>query len=108
MKTDPRTLERPQAGAVTNPLRPEVKTWHQLREAVQASIQREFSSLSKRQPQLLHLALNEAAALAWWSKFPELFFPALAHEKVEAVAQWDARQRAAFFAGHSDPTGLAA
>lgn len=103
MKTETKTLELPQAGAVTNALRPQVKTWHQLRETVHAAIQRDFSFLSQRQPRLLQAALNEAAALAWWSKFPELFFPALAHEKVEAVAQWDARQRAAFFAGHSDP-----
>lgn len=108
MKTETKTLERPQAGAVTNLFSPQVKTWHQLHKAVQASIQREFSSLSKRQPQLLQLALNEAAALAWWSKFPELFYPTLAQEKVEAVAKWDARQRALFLAEHGDSTGLAA
>jgi hypothetical protein len=107
MKTDTKTLEL-QAGALSNRLRPPVKTWHQLRETVHAAIQRDFSSLSQRQPRLLQVALDEAAALAWWSKFPELFFPALAHEKVEAVAKWDARQRALFLAEHSDSTGLAA
>lgn len=108
MKTDTRILELPQAGALTNPFRPEVKTWHQLNEAVQTTIQREFSSLSQRQPQLLQLALNEAAALAWWTKFPHLFFPTLAQEKVEAVARWDARQRVMLFGEHDNSIALAA
>ncbi len=41
---------------------------------------------------LVRLALNEAEAVAWQTKYPHLFFPALATEKVEAVAAWNARQ----------------
>lgn len=64
-----------------------------LAETVQTAIHQEFGWLSQRQPQLLQQALNEAAALAWRTKFPRLFFPTLAIEKAEAVARWDARQR---------------
>lgn len=43
--------------------------------------------------QLLKLALNEAEALAWQEGYPHLLFPALALEKVQVAAKWDARQR---------------
>jgi hypothetical protein len=53
---------------------------------------------------LFRLALTEAEALAWQTEHPQLFFPALAREKVQAVAVWQARQdslrrRGARFAG---------
>ena len=43
--------------------------------------------------QLVRLALNEAEAAAWQTKYPHLVFPALATEKVRAVAAWNARQQ---------------
>jgi hypothetical protein len=43
---------------------------------------------------MLRLVLNEAEALAWQTRFPHLFFPALAVEKVQEAAAWDSRQRA--------------
>ena len=42
---------------------------------------------------LLRLALNEAEALAWQTVFPNLVFPALAAEKVQAVAAWNTHQQ---------------
>jgi hypothetical protein len=42
---------------------------------------------------MLRLAINEAEALAWQTRYPDLLFPALAIEKVEAVAAWNARQQ---------------
>ena len=42
---------------------------------------------------LLRLALNEAEALAWETEYPYLLFPALAMEKAQGVANWQARQR---------------
>jgi hypothetical protein len=42
---------------------------------------------------LVRLALNEAEAAAWQTKYPHLFFPTLATEKVRAVADWNARQQ---------------
>ena len=108
MKSEIKDPELSPAANVTNATRPQVKTRHQLNETVQATIQREFGSLRKRQPQLLQLALNEAAALAWLTRFPELFFPTLAQEKVEAVASWDARQRAMLLAQHDNSIALAA
>ena len=42
---------------------------------------------------LFRLALGEAEALAWQTEYPHLFFPALATEKVQAVAAWSARQQ---------------
>ena len=38
---------------------------------------------------LFKLALNEAEALAWQTEYPHLVFPALAVEKVQAVAAWE-------------------
>ena len=42
---------------------------------------------------LVRLALNEAEAAAWQTRYPHLFFPTLAVEKVRAVADWNARQQ---------------
>jgi hypothetical protein len=42
---------------------------------------------------MLQLALNEAEALAWQTEYPHLVFPALAAEKVRAVADWNRHQR---------------
>ncbi|MGD1086139.1 MAG: hypothetical protein ABSA47_15500 [Verrucomicrobiota bacterium] len=47
-------------------------------------------------PQLyapLRRAANEAAALAWFTPFPLLLFPALLEEKARAARQQGARQR---------------
>ena len=41
---------------------------------------------------MVQLALNEAEALAHQTGFPFLVFPALAREKVEAVAAWNRHQ----------------
>jgi hypothetical protein len=60
--------------------------------AVRAIIEREFSPLRKQQPRVFQLALNEAEALAWQTGFAHLLFPALALEKVRAVAEWHTRQ----------------
>jgi hypothetical protein len=51
------------------------------------------SSRALRAPErLVRLALIEAEAAAWQTKYPHLLFPALAAEKVRAVADWSARQ----------------
>ncbi len=42
---------------------------------------------------LFQLALNEAEAVAWQTGYPQLVFPALALEKVQAAAGWNARQK---------------
>ena len=42
----------------------------------------------------LRLALNEAEALAWETRYPHLVFPTLAWEKVQALTGWAARQQA--------------
>jgi hypothetical protein len=41
----------------------------------------------------LRRAANEAAALAWFTPFPLLFFPVLLEEKARAARQQGARQR---------------
>ena len=60
--------------------------------AVRAIIEQEFSALSKHQPRVFQLALNEAEAIAWQTGFARLIFPQLAVEKIQAVAGWHARQ----------------
>ena len=42
---------------------------------------------------MLQLALNEAEALAWQTEYPHLVFPALAAEKVHALAAWNQHQQ---------------
>src|ERR1051325_8847549 len=60
-----------------------------VREAIFADSRRALES----QERLLRLALNEAEAVAWQTTFPHLFFPTLAMEKVQALADWSARQQ---------------
>jgi len=42
---------------------------------------------------IFRLALNEAAALAWQTGYPHLFFPDLATEKIQAATEWKAHQK---------------
>src|SRR5580692_8269675 len=37
---------------------------------------------------LFRVALNEAEALAWETAYPQLVFPALAEEKIQAISAW--------------------
>jgi hypothetical protein len=60
-----------------------------VKEAIFAEYSRAFSAPER----LVRLALNEAEATAWQTKYPHLFFPALAVEKVRSVAAWNARQQ---------------
>ncbi len=54
----------------------------------------EFRDTVNAHQKLLRLAVNEAEALAWETDYPHLVFPALATEKAQQVAEWEARQRA--------------
>ena len=60
-----------------------------VKEAIFAEYSRAFSAPER----LVRLALNEAEAAAWQTKYPHLLFPTLAVEKVRAVAAWNARQQ---------------
>jgi hypothetical protein len=59
-----------------------------VKEAILAESSRAFPAPER----LVRLALNEAEAAAWQTRYPHLFFPTLATEKVRAVAAWNARQ----------------
>jgi hypothetical protein len=43
--------------------------------------------------QLIQQAMNEAEALAWSTRYPLLFLPELAEEKVRGARQWASRQQ---------------
>ena len=60
-----------------------------VKEAIFAESSRAFPAPER----LVRLALNEAEAAAWQTKYPHLFFPTLAAEKVRAVAAWNAHQQ---------------
>ena len=62
-------------------------------EKTRNAIFAEFSEVLEAHEHLLHLALDEAEAMAWQSGVPQLVFPALAAEKAQAVATWHARQQ---------------
>jgi hypothetical protein len=60
---------------------------------VKEAIFEEYSRALQAPERLVRLALGEAEAAAWQTNYPHLFFPALAAEKVQAVANWNARQQ---------------
>lgn len=62
--------------------------------ATRAAIFAESCQALKAQERLLRLALNEAEAAAWQTLYPQLVFPVLATEKVQAVVAWETRQQA--------------
>ena len=62
-------------------------------ETTKTAILNEFHESLEANDHLLHLALNEAEALAWQSGVPQLIFPTLALEKAQALATWYARQQ---------------
>jgi hypothetical protein len=53
----------------------------------------EFQDIVVAHQKLLRLAVNEAEALAYETDYPHLVFPALAEEKAQQVAAWEARQQ---------------
>jgi hypothetical protein len=79
-------LSRKSCGASCRKIRTQIA-------GVKAAILAESSRAFPASDRLVRLALNEAEAAAWQTKHPHLFFPALATEKVRAVAAWNARQR---------------
>ena len=62
-------------------------------EKTKDAIIAEFRETLGEHEQMLHLALNEAEALAWETAYPQLIFPTLAVEKAQAVASWHRRQQ---------------
>jgi hypothetical protein len=58
------------------------------------TIYNEWRGAVGTQERLLQLALNEAEATAWQTRFPHLIFPVLAAEKAENVVNWNLHQRA--------------
>ncbi len=60
-----------------------------VKEAILAESSRALAAPER----LVRLALNEAEAAAWQTKYPHLFFPTLAMEKIQEVAAWNARQQ---------------
>lgn len=65
-------------------------------DRVRAGFLAEFRDTFAANGQLLNHVINEADALAWQTEYPQLFFPALALEKVQAAANWKARQDRVF------------
>jgi hypothetical protein len=59
-----------------------------------AATYNEWRTAVGTQERLLQLALNEAEATAWQTRFPHLVFPALAAEKAKSVVSWNLHQRA--------------
>ena len=79
-------LSRKTCGASCRKIRAQIAG---VKEAIFAEYSRVFSAPER----LVRLALNEAEAAAWQTRYPHLFFPTLAAEKVRAVAAWNARQQ---------------
>ncbi len=63
-------------------------------EQAKEAIVNEFNETLDTHGNLFRLALNEAEALATQTEYPHLVYPALAAERVQAVATWRRRQAA--------------
>src|SRR5277367_1972884 len=61
-------------------------------EQVKNKIGDEFRDAMESHQNLFRLALSEAEAMAWQTAYPQLVFPSLAAEKIQAVAAWRTRQ----------------
>jgi hypothetical protein len=62
-------------------------------EQAKNKIADEFREIVEANQKTFQLALNEAEALAWQTDYPQLLFPTLAVEKVQAVATRRVRQQ---------------
>ena len=62
-------------------------------ERARESVLAQFRGRLEANDQMTRLALKEAEALAWQTGYPQLFFPTLEAEKLQAVASWEAHQR---------------
>jgi len=57
-------------------------------DRVKRNLAAEFQNTLELPERLLRVALNEAEALAWETGYPQLVFPTLATEKIEAISAW--------------------
>jgi hypothetical protein len=64
----------------------------QVAKTKEAVFAESFGAL-KTHEHLLRLALNEAEATAWQTRYPHLLFPTLAMEKAQGVIAWNRRQQ---------------
>ena len=62
-------------------------------EQAKNKITDEFYDIVESNQKSFQLAISEAEALAWQTDYPQLVFPALAVEKVQAVTAWQTRQQ---------------
>jgi hypothetical protein len=61
-------------------------------EQTKKRITSEFQATLDSHAQIFQLALKEAEALAFQTEYPQLLFPSLALEKIQALSAWQARQ----------------
>jgi hypothetical protein len=62
-------------------------------EQTKNKIAAEFRGIVDSNHKAFQLAISEAEALAWQTDYPQLIFPTLAVEKVQAVVAWQTRQQ---------------
>src|SRR5258707_13263649 len=62
-------------------------------ELARAAILSEFRDRLEEQQHVLELSVNEAEALAWQTRFPQLVFPTLAKEKAQTAERCPPQQR---------------
>ncbi|MFZ1072735.1 MAG: hypothetical protein WAO21_04800 [Verrucomicrobiia bacterium] len=94
MKQTNTNENRGDSGSPRNTGRPSCRKIRAQIAGVKEAILAESTRALPAPERLVRLALNEAEAVAWQTKYPHLFFPTLAVEKVQAVAVWNARQQA--------------
>ena len=92
MKTELLEKTNPRSKFATACLNSCLKVMEQIAKVKQVVLD-EFRETVDAHQKLLRLAVNEAEALAYETDYPHLIFPALAEEKAQQVAAWEARQQ---------------
>ena len=77
--------------ACTEACRTAARKLKQLEEQLTAKLAAEIQGGVPQQ--LIQQAMNEAEALAWSTRYPLLFLPELAAEKIQSARQWASRQQ---------------
>jgi hypothetical protein len=94
MKPNNKLSRKPGFRAFSAPRRDCQDRWLRQIGQVKGALQEEFAPAVEGYEPLLRLALNEAEAIAWQTRYPQLLFPTLAREKAAEVRRWAFHQRA--------------
>jgi hypothetical protein len=86
-------VERKRYAAAANSCTESCQKFVTQMEQARKSFRVELRETPELPDRVFQLALNEASALAWQTRYPLLLFSDLAAEKIQAASAWNARQK---------------